>query len=183
MYASGPPRTLRPITRTILESWEDWPAFRDNYRGVLDQDYASTGIQHLMMPDTGRYLADRLVNVNINAYEVDEVLRVSSDELYDSLEHAFPLDTFQLSLVPTAIRSFVHHFFPAYSEGFEGYVSMSGRDRSDELVNNESESQTDPESSLRTTSIVDSEIETVKKLKLKSPTDQFGLWVLGGNEV
>jgi len=53
LYASGPPRTLRPITRTILEAWEDWPAFRDNYRGVLDQNYSSIGIQHLMMPDTG----------------------------------------------------------------------------------------------------------------------------------
>jgi len=111
------------------------------------------------------------------------VLRVSSDELYGALEHAFPLDTFQVSLVPTAIRSFVHHFFPAYSEGFEGYVSAIGGDRRDDVVNNEVESKLDQESSLPTASIVDSEIESVKKLKLKKSTDQFGLWVLGGNEV
>lgn len=24
LYASGPPRTLRPITKAILESWEGW---------------------------------------------------------------------------------------------------------------------------------------------------------------
>ena len=74
------------------------------------------------MPDFGRYLTDRLVTVNVNAYPVDEVLRISSSELYDALEETFPLDTFSISLVPTAIRSFIHHFFPACSDGFEAYV-------------------------------------------------------------
>ena len=28
-FASGPPRTLRPVTRAIIESWEGWPRFRE----------------------------------------------------------------------------------------------------------------------------------------------------------
>jgi hypothetical protein len=122
LYATGPPRTLRPITRAILESWENWPRFRDENKPVMSQDFQSIGTCFLLMPDFGRYLTDRLVTVNVNAYPVDEVLRISSSELYDALEETFPLDTFSISLVPTAIRSFIHHFFPAYSDGFEAYV-------------------------------------------------------------
>ena len=88
----------------------------------MSQDFQSIGTCFLLMPDFGRYLTDRLVTVNVNAYPVDEVLRISSSELYDALEETFPLDTFSISLVPTAIRSFIHHFFPAYSDGFEAYV-------------------------------------------------------------
>jgi hypothetical protein len=123
LYATGPPRTLRPITRAILESWENWPTFRDENRLVMKQDFRSIGICYLLMPDIGRYLTDRLVTVNVNAYPVDEVLRVSSDELYDALGEAFPLDVFSISLVPTAIRSFIHHFFPAYAEGFQAFIA------------------------------------------------------------
>ena len=127
LYSTGPPRTLRPITRAILESWENWPTFRDNNAGVMKQDFMSVGIQHLLMPDSGRYLADRLLSVNVNAYPVDEVLRVSSTELYSALEETFPLDVFSISLVPTAIRSFIHHFFPAYMNGFEHYVKKEDK--------------------------------------------------------
>jgi hypothetical protein len=123
LYATGPPRTLRPITRAILESWESWPTFRDNNRPVMKQNYRSIGLQHLLMPDPGRYLTDRLITVNVNAYPVDEVLRISPEQLYDALEEAFPLDVFTISLVSTAIRSFIHHFFPAYSQGFEAYIT------------------------------------------------------------
>jgi len=123
-YISGPPRTLRPIVRTILETWENWSTFRENYRDVLEQDYVHIGArQFLLMPDPGRYLTDRLVTVNINAHPVEEVLSVSSEELYDALMETFPIDIFTVSLVPNAIRSFIHHFYPAYTEGFEGYVS------------------------------------------------------------
>lgn len=123
LYATGPPRTLRPVTRAILESWESWPTFRDNNRPVMKQNYRSIGLQHLLMPDPGRYLTDRLITVNVNAYPVDEVLRISPEQLYDALEEAFPLDVFSISLVPTAIRSFIHHFFPAYTQGFEAYTT------------------------------------------------------------
>ncbi len=126
LYASGPPRTLRPITRAILESWSNWPTFRDDYRGVLNQEYMSIGVQHLLMPDTGRYLTDRVVNVNVATFPIDDVLKVSSRDLYSALEMAFPLDTFAISLVPTAIRSFVHHFYPAYTD-FADYTLKKRR--------------------------------------------------------
>ena len=122
LNASGPPRTLRPITRAILESWENWPYLRDRCQSVMKQEYTSIGIQHLLMPSRARFLSDRIMTVNVNAYPVDEVLRVSSTELYSALEETFPLDVFSISLLPTAIRSFVHHFSPAYMDGFGHYV-------------------------------------------------------------
>lgn len=127
LYANGPPRTLRPITKAILESWENWPRFRDENRAVMKQDYTHMGTVHLLMPDVGRYLTDRLVTVNLNAYEIDQVLKISSRELYDALEETFPLDVFSLSLVSTAIRSFIHHFFPAYAETFEAFAEKERR--------------------------------------------------------
>merc|ERR1712038_293216 len=131
LYASGPPRTLRPITRAILESWENWPTFRDDYKGVLNQEYMSIGVQHLLMPDTGRYLTDRLVSVNVATYPIDDVLRVSPKDFYSALEMAFPLDTFTISLVPTAIRSFIHHFSPAYTD-FADYTIKRKKNMSNE---------------------------------------------------
>lgn len=122
LYATGPPRTMRFVIKAILESWENWPRFRDNNKDVMQQDYMSIGVQHLLMPDSGRYLTDRLLSVNVNAYPVDEVLRVSSKDLYGALEEGFPLDVFTISLVPVAIRSFIHHFFPAYMDGLNYYV-------------------------------------------------------------
>jgi hypothetical protein len=116
LYASGPPRTLRPVLKTILENWNNWETFRDNNRGVLSQDYDSIGVQHILMPDAGRYLTDRLVSVNIASFPIDDVLRISSVDLCSALEKTFPLDTFSISLVPTAVRSFIHHFYPAYTD-------------------------------------------------------------------
>ena len=122
LYASGPPRTLRPITRAILESWEGWPSFRDKYRGGMDQEYNHIGLQHLLLPDPGRYLTDRLLSVNVAAYEVEEVVRISTDDLFDALKETFPLDVFQISFVPAALRSFIHHFYPAYAPPLAKYV-------------------------------------------------------------
>ncbi|GFH46295.1 hypothetical protein CTEN210_02769 [Chaetoceros tenuissimus] len=168
LYANGPPRTLRPITKAILESWENWPRFRDENRAVMKQDYTHVGTIHLLMPDVGRYLTDRLVTVNLNAYEIDQVLKISSGELYDALEETFPLDVFSLSLVSTAIRSFIHHFFPAYAETFEAFaekekrkmngdgVDKSGADNDNARVENES-----------------------KKPEVFDITEQASKWILG----
>jgi len=179
LYASGPPRTLRPITRAILVAWEKWPTFRDDYRGVMDQNFRSTGVQHLLMPDQGRYLTDRLLSVNVNAFPVDEVLRVSSAELYEALEEAFPLDVFSISLVPTAIRSFIHHFFPAYSEGFEAYMAKEDKKDVDRDDGSEIEGGTEQKN------IVDREIEAVTSIQTKKSAtiefaDQAARWVSGG---
>lgn len=114
VYASGPPRTLRPITRAIFESWEGWPLFRDTFRSTVSQNYTSVGVQHLLLPDSVRYLSDRFVAANINVPPVEHILRISSKELLPALARNFPLDTFRISFVPTAIRAFIHHFYPAY---------------------------------------------------------------------
>ncbi len=116
LYANGPPRTLRPILKALLESWQNWPTFRDNYRFVMKQEYFNTGIQHIFLPDIGRYLTDRLVSVNIASFPIENIVRISPKDLYYALEETFPLDTFSISLVPTAIRSFIHHFYPAYTD-------------------------------------------------------------------
>ena len=57
LYASGPSRALRPITRAIIESWEGWPRFRDGFREQSNQGYTGVGVQHLLLPEGGRDLA------------------------------------------------------------------------------------------------------------------------------
>jgi hypothetical protein len=114
VYASGPPRTLRPITRAIFEAWDGWPLFRDTFRSTADQNYTSVGVQHILLPDSVRYLSDRFVAANINVPPVEHIMRISSKELLPGLDRNFPLDTFRISFVPAAIRGFIHHFYPAY---------------------------------------------------------------------
>jgi hypothetical protein len=121
-YANGPPRTLRPILKAVIESWDGWPRFRDIYRGTANQTYTSVGVQHLLLPDPTRYLADRFVAMNIPVPPVETVLRISNRELYPALTSVFPLDVFEVSFVPQAIRSFVHHFYPAYGSPLLDYV-------------------------------------------------------------
>jgi len=113
-WASGPPRTLRPVVKTITQAWAGWPRFRDNFAATSSQAYHSVGLQHLLLPDRTRYLSDRLVSVNVAVPPIETVLRVSSKELLPALKETFPLDVFSISFVPQAIRSFVHHFYPAY---------------------------------------------------------------------
>lgn len=103
LYSSGPPRTLRPITRAILQSWDGWPQFRENWRGT-NQKYRSVGIQHLLLPEQLRYLNDRFVSTNIGVPETEAIVRISSRDLLPALETTFPLDVFQISFVPQAIR-------------------------------------------------------------------------------
>jgi len=123
LYASGPARTLRPITRAIVEAWQGWPAFRDNFQSTVQQNYTSIGMQHLLLPDPGRYITDRLLSVNIAAHPIEEVIRISPKELYGALDYGFPLDVFSISMVPAAIRSFIHHFYPAYGDPFVLYTA------------------------------------------------------------
>ncbi|KAL3826762.1 hypothetical protein ACHAXA_009371 [Cyclostephanos tholiformis] len=113
-WISGPSRTLRPVLKTILESWEGWPRFRDNARASLGQNYRCVGEQYLLLPEPTRYLTDRLVSVNIQVPEIDTIMQISSIEILPALNQVFTLDTFTISYVSVAIRSFVHHFYPAY---------------------------------------------------------------------
>ena len=128
-WVSGPTRTLRPILKTILESWEGWPGFRDNARYKLGQDYQSVGLQYVLLPEPIRYLTDKLVSVNTQVPEIDTVLQVSSRELLPALNDVFKLDVFAISYVSVAIRSFIHHFFPAYGSPIVDYAESIGSDK------------------------------------------------------
>jgi hypothetical protein len=121
-WASGPPRTLRPITKAIMEAWEGWPRFRDALGATGNQTYRSIGVQNILVPEPTRYLADRFVGVNVQVPPVSSLVRISSRELLPALQLVFPLDVFEISFVPQAIRSFVHHFYPAYGFPLMDYV-------------------------------------------------------------
>lgn len=104
LYSSGPIRSLRPITRAIFQAWDNWPEFRDNWKGTCDKQYHSVGIQHLLLPEPLRYLNDRFISVNVGVPPVDAIVRISPEDLLPALDQTFPLDTFQVSLVPQAVR-------------------------------------------------------------------------------
>jgi len=116
LFASGPARVLRPLTRAVLQAADEWPKLRDIYRGQADQSYQSLGQQYIILPDADRYVADRLVNLFLDVPMPAALIEVPEQQDAASfLAKYFPLDEFSISLVPAAIRSFVHHFHPAYS--------------------------------------------------------------------
>lgn len=121
-YATGPPRTLRPLLKRVLESWEGWPKFREIYRSYGSNEYRSVGIQHVLLPEPVRYVADRFIPVNVGVPPIASIWQLSSSQLLPALASVFPLDVFEISLVPQAIRSFVHHFYPAYNAPIQDYV-------------------------------------------------------------
>jgi len=123
LYSSGPIRSLRPITRAIFQAWDGWPQFRDNWKGTCDMQYQSIGIQHVLLPEPLRYLNDRFISVNVGVPPVEAIVRISPVDLLPALDQTFPLDTFQVSLVPQAVRSFLHHFYPAYDSAISEYAS------------------------------------------------------------
>lgn len=97
LYANGPPRSLRVVARELVKAWEGWPRFRSIVLEAGPQKYQHVGLQHIIMPEPVRYLTDRFVNVNVNIPVVDEIVRLSSEDLYNALETNFPLDVFELS--------------------------------------------------------------------------------------
>jgi len=126
LYASGPNRALRPITRSIFESWDGWSEFRDNILDTPSPSFESVGVQHVMLPEPTRYLTDRLVGANLAVPPIDTVVRISSAELLPALVRTHPLDTFAISFVPAALRSFIHHFYPAYVDSFVEFAEGGG---------------------------------------------------------
>jgi hypothetical protein len=52
-------------------------------------------------------------------------LIVSGDHLLDVLEFGFPMTVFSISFVPAALRSFVHHFHPAYTEPIRAFAKSA----------------------------------------------------------
>ena len=128
LYSTGPRRSLRPITRAIFQAWDGWPTFRDNWR-LTNQQYKSVGVQHVLLPEPLRYLNDRFVSANIGVPPTEAIVRISSDELIPALSTTFPLDVFQISLIPQAVRSFLHHFYPAYDGTIATYATKVERQR------------------------------------------------------
>ena len=114
LYASGPPRSLRLVAKALVDAWDGWGNYRDMILAAGPQKFEHVGLQHIILPEPTRYLSDRFVNVNVNIPAVDEIVRVSPDELYTALKTIFPLDVFELSYLTSGIRGFLHHFFPAY---------------------------------------------------------------------
>ena len=104
------------------------PRYRDNARARLGQNYRSVGEQYLLLPEPTRYLTDRLVSVNIQVPEIDIIMQISSIEILPALNEVFTLDTFTISYVSVAIRSFVHHFYPAYGPPIAVYAEDSRKD-------------------------------------------------------
>lgn len=115
LFASGPPRVLRPLTRAVLQAAADWPSVRDIYMNQANQTYRPIGHQYLLLPEKSRFVSDRNVGWQIDVPRATTVAKLKCDQLHDVLTDIFPLDPFAISLLPAAIRSFVHHFYPAYS--------------------------------------------------------------------
>ena len=135
LWPRGPPRALRSVTTAIVEAWgEGWVEFRDDFRKNCNQTYTTVGVQHIYLPEPKRYLTDRFMVagvVDIAVPPVQTIVRLSSQELYPALSIAFPLDVFEISYIPQAIRSFVHHFYPAYVASIVDYLRRLRRDRQD----------------------------------------------------
>jgi hypothetical protein len=104
LYATGPRRSLRPVARAIFQAWSGWPRFRDNWKGTSNQRYQSVGVQHILLPEPLRYLNDRFLSTNVGVPPVEVIVRISPDELLPALGEMFPLDAFQISLIPQAVR-------------------------------------------------------------------------------
>lgn len=54
--------------------------------------------------------------------EIDNIVQISSREILPALDEVFLLTTFSISYVSVAIRSFVHHFHPAYGPVLNDYA-------------------------------------------------------------
>jgi len=127
LFASGPPRVLRNVARAILETAEDWPEVRAVYLQEANQTFDHLGEAHLLMPaQAARYLADRLFALVVDVPETVLLVRCAAADLPEALDHAFQLEEFSISLAPAGLRSFIHHFHPAYSAPLEELVAPSG---------------------------------------------------------
>jgi len=74
-------------------------------------------------------LTDRFVSPNVGVPPTDQMVRICSTELLEALNQVFPLDTYQISLIPQAVRSFLHHFYPAYDSSIANFASKVCKER------------------------------------------------------
>lgn len=64
---------------------------------------------------------------------IESIVQVSSHELLPALNEIFKLDTFTISYVSVAIRSFIHHFYPAYGLPIAEYAKKKMKDEEDSV--------------------------------------------------
>lgn len=74
------------------------------------------------------------MSVNIAEPAINSILQISTQELLPALNEVFLLDTFTISTVPVAIRSFVHHFYPAYLDPLLEYATKTDPDRKTKMT-------------------------------------------------
>ena len=125
LYASGPNRILRPLVRSILLIAPTWPALRDEYLQTSDVKLQNVGRQIVLLPQETQYLSDRFITVSVAVPDVGAMAEMASEDLLPFLYEAFPLDEFSISFVPAALRSFIHHFWPAYTTALGGVTESS----------------------------------------------------------
>jgi len=137
-FVNGPPRTLRPIVRSIAESMKIWPSLIERYEVTGSCKFVHIGTPHLILPEKSRYVTDRLVGVNVAIPPIESIVQLKSQQFFELLDNKFPLDEFSISYVSVAVRSFVHHFHPAYGIAMETYVSSRDGTDNDLTVNKKS---------------------------------------------
>lgn len=126
-YVNGPPRTLRPVVKALVEIWPSWSSFREPLKEHLYQDFIPVGSFYLLLPEPTRYITDRLISLDISVPPLETVLSIPMNGrrfLY-FLNQFFPLTTLRVSTVPVALRSFIHHFYPAYNSTLNDFVDAS----------------------------------------------------------
>jgi hypothetical protein len=65
------------------------------------------------------------------------VANIITSLYHPALNEVFSLDTFSISIIPVAIRSFVHHFYPAYGFPLVEFAAKSDPERVDTSVEDE----------------------------------------------
>merc|ERR1712084_72272 len=80
-----------------------------------------------LLPEPTRYITDRLISIDISVPPLDTVLTVplNGRKFLYFLNQFFPLTTLRVSTVPVALRSFIHHFYPAYNSTLNHFVDAS----------------------------------------------------------
>jgi len=76
----------------------------------------------LLLPDRASFVRDRILATSVQISPTTAIARLPATQLLSALNYGFPLDEFTISFVPAALRSFVHHFHPAYTIPLNNFV-------------------------------------------------------------
>ncbi len=105
-----PPRILRPVIRALLHRWKEWPQIREERHHMLKQSLTSVGQQHVILPRTNRYLVDMTFEpLGLGLPVGEAIIRLSSIDLFPTLNKAFPLHAENISKLAVTSRGVLHH--------------------------------------------------------------------------